>query len=161
MHGSPVPSVMPEQPAVGSGPRRHPWHRGRGGPARRIASGCWRDGRAIGVDGNATVRRAWCRSSSRRPSIRRCGSLRVPFHAHSADAGTRPITLLVPGQALRLGLRPAEHVARLGRARGVSGPARTVPQGVSAPPESPGVHRQGACAFGTTHRDLLVERRAS
>lgn len=69
--------------------------------------------------------------------------------------------LLVPGQALRLGMGPAEHVGRLGGARGVSGPARTVPEGVSAEPESSGFHHQRARALRPAHRDLLVEGRAS
>lgn len=40
------------------------------------------------------------------------------------DPDFTPPPLLVPGENLRLGMGPAEHVGRLGRARGISGAAR-------------------------------------
>ncbi len=44
---------------------------------------------------------------------------------------------------------------------GVSGPARTVPEGLPATPKLARVHRQRARALRPAYRDLLVEGRAS
>jgi hypothetical protein len=94
----------------------------------------------------------------------RVGDIRSPFRAlrhREEGAYDERTAVLVPRKALRLGLRPARYLARLGRARGFlrAVTRRRLRPSTLAPPR--GVHRIHGCPVWPAPRGLLYQGRAA